>query len=99
MPIKTSDLEKMLLSKCGFESDTTKSVDHKWFILQIDGLPPITTKISHGAKEISKDLESKIAKQLHVKRAFLIELIKCTKSKEAYFEQLKTDPYPPFNPI
>lgn len=86
----------MLTSKCSFIHDESRSKDHKWYILQLEGLPPIRTKLSHGKKEIGRALESQMAKQLHVSTAFFRELVRCTKSYDQYQTELKENPQPPF---
>lgn len=73
------------------------NADHKWFVLQFDGLPPIRTKLSHNKKEVKAGLEGKIVKQLRVKKIFFNGLMDCTKSREDYEKQLRTDPFPPFD--
>ena len=37
-----------------------------------------------------------MAKQLHVTNAFFSEMFSCTKDAVAYVNQVKTDPFPPF---
>ncbi|HQY90532.1 hypothetical protein [Caldilinea sp.] len=95
MPIKAKKLEQTLIGKLGFSPAPARSPDHKWYQLEIPGSPIIATKISHGEKEISAKLEGMIARQLRVKRAFLIELVSCTKSSEEYRDQVTANPYPP----
>lgn len=95
MPIKAKKLEQTLTGKLGFSPAPSRSSDHKWYQLEIPGCPIIATKISHGEKEISGKLEGMIARQMRVRRAYLQELVSCTKSAEEYRAQVVTDPYPP----
>ena len=96
MPIKTRRLEQTLVNKLGFTPAPARSSDHRWYQLEIPGLPVIATKISHGEKEISSMLEAAIARQLRVKVAFLSEVVSCTKSSAEYQAQVKNNPFPPF---
>jgi hypothetical protein len=96
MPYKPREIEDALRNKFGFEHDETHSVDHRWYKLQLTGLPTIRTYFSHGKKEIGKKLESKIARQIRVRNKFFREMIDCTKGREDYYQQVREDPYPPF---
>jgi hypothetical protein len=89
-------VEKQLEHKFGFEPDTGHAVDHRWWSLRLDGLPPIRTKVSHGNKEISQMIAGKMAKQLRVPSPFFREMIACTKSKHDYYDSVRTHPVPPW---
>jgi hypothetical protein len=97
MPIKTRDLESKLQGKFGFSQSKTRSKDHRWYEIKIPGLPLIATKVSHGAREISSGLESRIAKQLRVRITFFRGMIKCSNNSDAYQKQVNEDPYPPYS--
>jgi hypothetical protein len=97
MPIKIRDFENLLQSKFGFNLSGTRSKDHRWYELQIPGLPIIATKVSHGMKEFSNNLEAIIAKQLRVRRNFFREMFACSKNSDDYQKKVTEDPYPPFN--
>lgn len=97
MPMKTADFERLLVQKFGFSPADNKSVDHRHYVLHIPGLPLITTKVSHGMRDLSTNLEGKIARQLHVHAPFFRLMMACTRSREEYYEQVQADPYPPFN--
>jgi len=96
MALKTRDIEQKLVHKFGFGHAQNRSVDHRWYELNIPGCPPVVTKVFHGQKEISDKLEGMIARQLRVRKEFLREMISCTKSSEDYQNQVQNDPYPPF---
>jgi hypothetical protein len=96
MPYKPSEIEKMLLSKLKCQN---KERDHKWFIITIDGLPTIRTKLSHNNKDVGDKLENRIMKQLHVRKKFFHELMDCTKYLIDYEKQVREDPYPPFTEL
>ena len=95
--IKTKQLEQTLTGKLGFRPASSRSIDHKWYQLEIPGCPNIVTKLSHGEKEHSPKLGGMNARKMRVKQAFLLELVTCTKSIEEYQRQVTTDPYPPFD--
>ncbi len=97
MPLKTRDLEQKLVNKFSFKIAPNRSVDHRWYELQIPGCPPVFTKVSHGQREISAKLEGMIARQLRVRKEFLREMVGCTKSAEEYRAQVRDDPQPPFS--
>jgi hypothetical protein len=44
MPIKPKDLEKLLMNKLHFSPAEEHSEDHRWYELQLLGLPVILTK-------------------------------------------------------
>lgn len=96
MSHKPAEIERMLTNKLKMVSDDR---DHKWFILHIDGLPPIRTKLSNHKDDVTDIIEGRICKQLRVRKIFFLELIKCTKSREAYIEQVQKDPFPPFSQL
>jgi len=93
MPIRPGDLQSILINKFGFIQSNR---DHKWFALDLPDLPTIATKVSHGRKEIGRKLEGRIAKQLRVRKRFYSEMVGCTKSREDYYQQVREDPYPPW---
>lgn len=86
----------MLIGKLGM---SPLNADHKWFVLQFRGLPPIRTKLSNNNKDIGSGLESRISKQLRVRKQFFIGLMDCSKRLEEYEAQIRTDPYPPFDQL
>jgi hypothetical protein len=94
MPRRNRDVEATLLNKFHFERSPTRSDDHRWLQLKLPDLPPIITHFSHGRQEIGDVLWSLIAKQLRVRKKFLNEMIDCTKSRDDYYEQLRSDPLP-----
>jgi hypothetical protein len=96
MPIKPNDLEGVLTNKLGFVPSRHHSSDHRWYELTLPDLPTIKTKVSHSRKPINPKIESMIARQLRVRLGFFKEVVACTKSREAYYEQVRENPQPPF---
>lgn len=97
MPYKTPDIENKLANKFGFTRSQHKGDDHIRYELKLDGLPIIQTHFSHGSKE-SEKLVGIIARQVRVRKPFFDGMIECSNSKEAYYEMIRKDPYPPFEP-
>jgi len=97
MPIKIRDFENVLQSKFGFNPSETRGKDHRWYELQVPGLPIIATKVSHGMRELSDNLEGLIAKQLRVRLNFFHKMFDCSKSSDDYRARVTEDPYSPFN--
>jgi hypothetical protein len=95
MPYKPRDVESALTSKFGFSID--KKRRHRWFKLELPELPVISTMVSHGREEIGRKLESKIARELKVRTSFFRKMMDCTKEREDYYQQVRTDPFLPFN--
>lgn len=96
MPLKTRELRSILLGKFGFYQ-CKKKKDHKWLCLEVEGLPVIMTQVSHGSGGvIFKGLESKIRRQLRVRKEFFDGMIQCPNSRDDYIEKLRTDPSPPW---
>lgn len=95
MPHDPKDIEQSLVHKFGFDLDDSRT--HRFLQLKLPGRPTITTMISHSKKEYGKRLEGKVARQLHVRQPFFVEMIDCTRSREDYYEQVQKDPYPPFD--
>ncbi|HKV83677.1 MAG TPA: hypothetical protein VJN88_03925 [Ktedonobacterales bacterium] len=98
MPYKAAEIEHILTTVLGFVEDDTREVGHKWYKLKIEGVPrTIRTKISHGKKtEYGAALESAVAKQLHVRKAFFRDIMAGKKTREDYIREVKANPYPPF---
>lgn len=96
MSIRNRDFEDLLQTKFGFV-DANKASDHRWYVLKLDGLPPILTKASHGKGIIAGNLENTIAKQLRVRTPFFREMMGCTKSREDYYQQIRHAPFPDWN--
>ena len=74
---------------------TDNEEGHRWYELQIEGLPVIKTKFSHGRKE-GRRLEGLIARQLRVRKPFFDAMMRCNQDREAFYQQIRNDPYPPF---
>lgn len=101
MPIKTRKFVTALTSKLGFERIESrgrgKSLDHHNFKCTFEGIGLIFTKLSHSRREIDDRLLARISRQMRVRRAFLVEVVECTKSREEYKESIRTDPHPPWS--
>jgi hypothetical protein len=97
MPHKPQKIESLLQSKFGFSPAKEHSSDHHWYELRLSDLPAILTKISHGKKELSRRLESKIARQLRVRKQYFCGMMDCTHNREDYYRQVQEAPFPPFD--
>ena len=88
-PRKTRELYNTLLKK-GFYEDTIRS-SHKFLILKIDGKKVnVKTFFSHGNKEYSPSLMSKIKNQLKFKSSNEAEdFFDCPMSEEDYIKMLR----------
>ncbi len=96
MSRKPGDVERLLCNKFGFARAAHHSSNHRWFELTLPGLPTIFTKVSQGRKDIDPGIESKIAKQIKVRKPFYNMMMDCTRSREDYYAQVTKDPYPPW---
>lgn len=97
MAYKPKFIEDRLLNKFQFSKAETRSSDHKWYELKLEGLPVIVTKVSHSKKDIGNALQGKIARQLRVRGKFFKDMMDCTKSREDYCNVVRRDPFPPFD--
>lgn len=96
MPYKPVEIEGMLIRKLAMKP---VNKDHKWFVLQFDGLPKIRTKLSNNKKDVGAKLLGRISKQLRIRRPFFSGLMDCTKTRKDYELQVRNDPFPPFDII
>jgi len=96
MPFKPREIEGMLVTKLGM---VQFEADHTWFELHLEGLPTIKTKLPHHKKDIADGLESRVYKQLRIRKSFFNELMTCTKYLKDYDAVLRCDPYPPFTQL
>jgi len=71
-----------------FESYEGKK--HTVFWLEIDEKKLRRTVLSHGRKDVYGGVLSGIAGQIAVKTSELLELAKCTKSRDWYYDNLRT---------
>jgi len=97
MPIKPKELEGLLQSKFGFSLAKGHSSDHRWYELKLSELPPILTKVSHSRETINPKLESKIARQLRVRKSYYEGMMSCKNAREDYYRQVRENPIPPFD--
>jgi hypothetical protein len=97
MPRDNREVESTLLNKFVFTPARTRGNDHRWFELTLPGLPTIATKFSHTREDIGDPLWRKIAMQLRVRPQYLTGMISCSNSREAYYTQVRTDPFPPWS--
>ncbi len=59
-------MQEILVEKFGFE-EVPKGGSHRYYKLQLKGLPVIQTMFSHGSKDIYSKLESAIANDIRVR--------------------------------
>ena len=97
MPLRPNVVINTLTNKFHFEPARGRSDDHRWFELKLPDLPPIVTKVSHGRGEISLKIESMMARQLRVRTTFFRGMVDCTNSNENYCQQVRDDPFPPWD--
>ena len=96
MPIKPKELENLLRNKFDFSPAEGHSSDHRWYELKLPDLPVILTKVSHSREPINQKIESKIARQLRVRKAYYEGMMSCKNSRDDYYKKVKEDPFPPF---
>lgn len=85
---KTDKISRSLESK-GFKEMPKK--DHKTYYLCVDDKTTrIHTKFSHGMKEISDTLISKMAGQLYLTKAEFLSFVDCNLDGESYRNLLKS---------
>ncbi|NLE43844.1 MAG: hypothetical protein GX620_03900 [Chloroflexi bacterium] len=88
MSITVREYANMLCRKFHFEE--TRRTGHTFFVLRIEGLPPVRTMASHNRKQdIGRQLESKLARELRVSTAFFRDMFSCTKSCRDYCDWLR----------
>jgi hypothetical protein len=99
MARKPREIEEALRNKYGFVLAKTRGKDHRCYVLRLQGLPPIHTKVSHSKRDIGPALEAKIARQMRVEKSFFELMLACKKSTKEYQDQVRDDPHPPFDVI
>jgi hypothetical protein len=98
MARRNREVEQRLLTKFEFSEAPNRESGHRWVELRLEGLPVIATYFSHARQDIGEDstLWKMIARQLRVRRNFLNQMMDCTKSRDAYYKQVREEPYPPW---
>ncbi len=96
MPRDNREVERTLINKFQFARAERKADDHRWLQLKLDNIPTIFTKFSHTREDISDRIWGLIARQLKVRTPYLNGMVDCTNGREAYYELLRTAPYPPW---
>mgnify|MGYP001161690000 FL=1 len=76
------------LKKKGFVDSINKSSDHKWVDFFYDEKYVLSTKISHGNKDIDKHLIKQMSFQCKLDKADFIDLVNCPLSREDYIHLL-----------
>jgi predicted RNA binding protein YcfA (HicA-like mRNA interferase family) len=86
MPRKQADVERALTRK-GFEQSESH---HRFFIYHSKAgrKTLVKTKTSHGQREISDDLLSKMAQQVKLPRGEFLDLVDCPLSRDEYEKKL-----------
>lgn len=77
------------LRKKGFIDSTTRSVDHKHLDFFLNDKYILSTKISHGNKDIGDHLIKQMSVQCHLDKNDFIDLAKCPLSRDEFIEKLK----------
>lgn len=96
MPRDNREVENILLTKFRFSRAERRGDDHRWVLLKVPDLPPILTKFSHTREDIGEQIWGLIAKQLKVRTPYLNGMVDCTNSRDDYYQQVRTDPFPPW---
>lgn len=91
MALEANELRRLLTSKFGFQ-EMDRSGDHYWYVLYLEGLKPVKTKVSRGHVTYGKALASRVAKQLGVRNRFYQGMMSCDHSREDYYEELSNNP-------
>lgn len=86
MLLKASDVAKSLERK-GMTPTNTHHVMYRKVVS--DGGGPVITRISHGAKEISQSLISKMARQCELTSQEFRALVECSLSEVAWDELVR----------
>lgn len=76
------------LKKKGFIDSTTKSIDHKRVEFFHNGKYVLSTKVSHGNKDIDNYLIKQMSVQCHLDKNDFMDLVKCPLSKEDFIQIL-----------
>jgi hypothetical protein len=97
MPFKTQEVLGCLKRKFEFQDAKEHSDDHIWVELLLEDLPVICTKFSRGSRELSKKLEAHVARQLRVTKKFFNGMISCSHDRDAYYNQVRAAPVPPWD--
>ncbi len=86
MPKKTKDVRAALIAKGFVERQT----HHTFFHLYVEGKKTdVSTKVSHGAKEIADGLLGAMARQTRLVRREFLQLVECPLTAEQYLELLR----------
>ena len=90
MGYKPSDVEKILIKKLGMSLERRPNNSHSWYVLEIEGLNPITTMLpTNHKKDIEDSLLSIISRQLQVKPIFFKGILDCHISRDDYLKLLR----------
>src|ERR1043165_2930312 len=92
MPRRPEEVEQVLQTKFGFTPATGRDVDHRWWELRLEGLPPVRTFFSRS-KMVTKGLEDAIAHELHVRSPYFRGMLDCQNSRVDYYDQVRYSPY------
>jgi len=86
---KPSYVEKILMNKLGMYLKKKPNDSHSWYVLEIKGLNPITTKLPTNHKEdIEDQLLSIISRQLQIRPNFFKGILDCHISRDDYIKFL-----------
>lgn len=72
------------LKNKGFEDAVNKSDDHRYLKFFHEGKAVLTTKLSHGGKDIGDFLISMMSRQCQLNKKQFVDLAKCPLSEEEY---------------
>jgi predicted RNA binding protein YcfA (HicA-like mRNA interferase family) len=87
MPRKAKDVSANLVRK-GFRRHEG---DHAFFRLYVGGKKTrVSTKISHGEKDIPDGLLAHMARDTRLNRAEFLELVDCPMTEESYLNLLRS---------
>ena len=90
MGYKPSDVEKILIKKLGMSLKSRPNNPHSWYVLEIEGLNPITTMLpTNHKKDIENSLLSRISKQLQVEPKVFKGILDCHISRDDYLKLLR----------
>ena len=84
--LRSRSVDRALVGKLAFEKQETH---HHVYRLWIDGVLVARTYISHGERELSRYHVSQMAKQMHLRTAEFLDAVRCSLSREQYYQLLR----------
>ena len=85
MPLRARAVDRALRNKIGFDREERR---HRVYLLRVGGVTVAQTLMSHGSRELDRNLVGRMARQLGLTSRQFRDLVNCPMTRQEFFALL-----------